>query len=159
MVACPFKVPKYEWEKALPRVQKCTMCPDRVAANRPTACTEACPTGATQFGEHDELLAEAQKRLRENPGKYVNHIFGVTEVGGTSVLLLSAVPFEEFGYHLDLSDDPLPVLTYRVLQHIPDFVPLWGAVLGGIWWITHRREEVAHAEQPSKATTDGRRAQ
>ena len=146
MVACPFGVPKYEWGKVLPRVQKCTMCPDRVAAGKPTACAEICPTGATKFGERDELIAEAQQRIRENPGKYVNHIYGLNEVGGTSVLLLSSVPFEEFGYKTDISRDPLPMLTYRVLSRIPDFVPLGGILLGGVWWITHRREEVAAAE-------------
>jgi len=146
MIACPFSVPKYEWSKVLPKVQKCTMCPERVSAGLPTACAEACPTGATKFGERDDLILEAQQRIRENPGTYVNHIYGLNEVGGTSVLLLSSVPFEEFGYRADLSKDALPVLTYRVLSRIPDFVPLGGMLLGGVWWITHRREEVEAAE-------------
>src|SRR5579859_6103183 len=146
MVACPFSVPKYEWGKLVPKVQKCTMCPDRVAQGKPTACAEICPTGATKFGERDELIAEAQKRIRDNPGNYVDHIYGLEEVGGTSVLLLSAVSFETFGYSTKLSKDPMPILTYRVLSHIPDFVPLGGMVLGGIWWITHRRDQVALAE-------------
>jgi formate dehydrogenase iron-sulfur subunit len=150
MVACPFGVPKYEWSKVLPRVQKCTMCPDRVQAGKPTACAEICPTGATKFGERDDLIAEAQRRIRENPGNYVPHIYGLTEVGGTSVLLLSGVPFEEFGYRTDMTPDPLPLYTYRVLSRIPDFIPLGGMLLGGIWWITHRREEVAAAEGNSR---------
>src|SRR5581483_11032427 len=104
------------------------------------------PTGATKFGERDVLIAEAEKRIRENPGNYVSHIYGLEEVGGTSVLLLSAVSFESFGYKTNISKDPLLMLTYRVLSHIPDFVPLGGMALGGLWWITHRREEVALAE-------------
>jgi formate dehydrogenase iron-sulfur subunit len=158
MVACPFGVPKYEWNKVLPRVQKCTMCADRVAAGRPTACAEACPTGATKFGERDELIKEAKQRLRENPGKYVNHIYGLTEVGGTSVLMLSSVPFEEFGFPAELIRDPLPLLTYRVLSRIPDFLPLGGIMLGGVWWITHRREEVAAAEAKEKVEKEARKA-
>ena len=155
MVACPFGVPKYEWNKVLPRVQKCTMCADRVSTGRPTACAEACPTGATKFGDRDDLVAEAQQRIRNNPSQYVNHIYGLTEVGGTSVLLLSGLPFEEFGYRSDLTPDPLPILTYQVLSRIPDFVPLGGMLLGGIWWITHRREEVAAVEgQLKKAAAD-----
>ena len=148
MVACPFGVPKYEWGKLFPKVQKCTMCPDRVSAGKQTACAEICPTGATKFGERDDLVAEAQQRIRDNPGKYVNQIYGLEEVGGTSVLLLSSVSFQTFGYPATatISKDPLPMLTYRILSHIPDFVPLGGMVLGGIWWITHRREEVALAE-------------
>lgn len=159
MVACPFSVPKYEWGKLFPKVQKCTMCPDRVAAGKQTACAEICPTGATKFGERDELIAEARQRIHDNPGKYVDHIYGLEEVGGTSVLLLSAVPFENFGYPGGVSKDPLPILTYRVLSHIPDFVPLGGMVLGGIWWITHRREAVALVEgrAPADEKKNGRK--
>jgi formate dehydrogenase iron-sulfur subunit len=146
MVACPFGVPKYEWGKLAPRVRKCTMCAERVLAGKATACAEICPTGATKFGERDELIEEARKRIHENPSAYVNHIYGLNEVGGTSILLLSSVPFEEFGYRTDMTRDPLPMFTYRVLSRIPDFVPLGGIVLGGVWWITHRREEVAAAE-------------
>jgi len=144
MVACPFSVPKYEWNKLAPKVRKCTMCPDRVANGRPTACAEICPTGATKFGERDDLINEAQQRIRDNPGKYVPHVYGLTEAGGTSVLLLSSVSFAEFGYNTP--GYALPMLTYRVLSRIPDFVPLCGVLLGGVWWITHRREEVAAAE-------------
>jgi formate dehydrogenase iron-sulfur subunit len=157
MVACPFSVPKYEWNKLFPKVRKCVMCPDRVSAGKQTACAEICPTGATKFGERDDLIAEAQQRIRDNPGKYVNHIYGLNEVGGTSVLLLSSVPFEQFGYHTDLSKDPLPMLTYRVLSRIPDFVPLGGMLLGGVWWISHRREEVAAVEgHGGKSESDGK---
>jgi formate dehydrogenase iron-sulfur subunit len=147
MVACPFGVPKYEWNNSLtPKVQKCIMCSERVAAGKMTACAEICPTGATKFGEREELLEEARKRIHENPQGYVNRIYGEKEVGGTSVLLISSLPFEEFGYRTDLVHNPLPMYTYRVLSRIPDFLPLAGALLGGTWWITHRREEVAAAE-------------
>jgi formate dehydrogenase iron-sulfur subunit len=150
MFACPFQVPTYEWDKRLPKVKKCDMCADRVTAGRPTACAEICPTGATKFGERDDLLAEAQQRLRDKPDQYVNHIFGVSEVGGTAVLLLSSVPFEEFGYRADLLSEPLPLLTWRVLSHVPDIVAVGSVLLGGVWWITHRREEVAAAEATEK---------
>ncbi|MGA3211520.1 MAG: 4Fe-4S dicluster domain-containing protein [Terriglobales bacterium] len=147
MVACPFGVPKYEWNNGLtPKVRKCTMCSERVEAGKMTACAEICPTGATKFGDRDQLLEEARTRIRENPGKYVNKIYGEHEVGGTSVLLLSSVPFENFGYRTDLVTDPLPMYTFRVLSRIPDFLGVAGALLGGTWWITHRREEVAAAE-------------
>lgn len=149
--ACPFSVPKYEWHSPRPRVRKCDMCAERQSSGLVTACTEACPTGATMFGEREELIAEAQKRLRENPEKYVDHIYGLTEVGGTSVLLLSSVPFEQFGYRADLQHEPMPLLTYRVLSKIPDLVALGTVLLGGIWWITHRRDEMNSAKTHSQA--------
>jgi formate dehydrogenase iron-sulfur subunit len=146
MVACPFDVPKYEWGSLLPRMRKCDMCADRVAAGKPTACTEACPVGATKFGERDELIAEARKRIQDSPGQYVDHIYGLDEAGGTSVLLLSSVSVGDFGYPVNVAREPLPLLTYRVLSRIPDLVGLGGVFLGGVWWVTHRREEVAAAE-------------
>ncbi len=151
MVACPFDVPKYEWNAVLPRVRKCDMCADRVAAGKQTACAEICPVGATKFGEREELIAEAQKRLRDAPGQYVNEVYGLQEAGGTSVLLLSGVSVGDFGYPTNVAREPLPMLTYRVLSRIPDLVGLGGVFLGGIWWVTHRREEVALAEGKEKS--------
>jgi len=146
MLACPFQVPTYQWDKQFPIVEKCDMCGDRVAAGRMTACAEACPTGATIFGERDALIAEARKRISEKPDQYVNHIFGESEVGGTSVLLLSSIPFAQFGYRSDLSHEPVPMLTWRVLEHVPDIATMGGVLLSGVWWITHRRQEVEAAE-------------
>ena len=150
MAACPFGVPKYEWEKAIPGVRKCIMCSKRVAAGKQTACAEICPTGATMFGDRDDLLEEAKKRIHDNPDNYLHHIFGETEVGGTSVMLLSSVGFNNFGFRNDLTERALPLYTYQVLSRIPDFVPLFGTLLGGIYWITHRREDVAEAEAEEK---------
>jgi formate dehydrogenase iron-sulfur subunit len=146
MVACPFAIPKYEWAKVLPGVRKCIMCNDRVAAGGQTACAEACPTGATLFGDRDTLLADARKRIQENPGNYVNYIYGENEVGGTSVLMLSSVPFADFGLPMKIGTEPLPNLTADIIEHIPDVATVGMAVLGGIWWITNRRDLVTAAE-------------
>ncbi len=154
MLACPFSMPKYEWTKVLPRVRKCDMCSDRLAAGRPTACAEVCPTGATKFGDRDALIAEAGERIAKAPDQYVNRIYGLAEVGGTSVLLLSSVSFEGFGFQTPT--EPLPMLTYKVLSHVPDVVTLGGVLLGGIWWITSRRAEVAAAESQAKKPGKGR---
>ena len=153
MLACPFQVPAYEWSRQLPRVKKCDMCYERQQSGLPTACAEICPTGATICGERDELIAEAQRRLAANPDQYYDHIYGLNEVGGTSVLFLSAVPFEELGMRTRLLREPLPLLTWRVLSLIPDIVAVGTVLLGGVWWITHRREEVAAAER--QAGKDG----
>ncbi len=150
MAACPFGVPKYQWDKAIPGVRKCIMCSSRVQQGKQTACAEICPTGATKFGDRDELLAEAKKRMHDEPGKYFPHIFGEAEVGGTSVMMLSSIGFNQFGLRTDLTERALPMYTYQVLSRIPDFVPLFGTLLGGIYWITHRREEISEAEGHDK---------
>ena len=152
MVACPFGIPKYEWSKAIPAVRKCIFCADRVKAGKPTACAEACPTGATMFGDRDALLAEARSRIEKNPGQYIEHIYGEHEVGGSSILFLSSVPFGEFGFPTKYGSEALPPLTGRVLEHIPDVVTVGVALLGGIYWITNRRDVVAAVEKKEKET-------
>ena len=142
IMACPFGVPKYQWDRAVPVVGKCTLCADRVAQGLATACATVCPTGATMFGERDALVDEARARIRGNPGAYVDHVYGLEEAGGTSVLMLSSVPFEQLGLATNLPRQPLPPLTWQVLSKVPDFVALAGAFLYGVFWITRRREAV-----------------
>jgi formate dehydrogenase iron-sulfur subunit len=146
MQACPFQVPTYEWSSRTPRVKKCNMCYERQLAGKPTACTEACPAGATICGDRDELIREARKRLAEKPKDYVQRIYGLREAGGTSVLILSAVPFEQIGFNTKLPQEPIPGFTWRALSLVPDVVSGGTVLLGGIYWITHRREQVAKAE-------------
>lgn len=150
MQACPFQVPAYEWNARLPRVRKCDMCYDRQMAGKPTACSEACPAEATITGDRSSLVAEAKRRLAENPDKYYQRIYGLEEAGGTSVLFLSAVPFQQIGLRTNLPNEPIPALTWRVLSLVPDVVTVGTTLLGGIWWITNRRDEVAKAEGRGK---------
>jgi formate dehydrogenase iron-sulfur subunit len=148
MMACPFGIPRYEWYKVwAPRVKKCNMCAPRQAKGLNPACTEVCPVQAGVFGEREDLLREARNRLQQEPAKYFQHIYGEQEVGGTSVLYLSAVPFDALGLPASLPHDALPAYTYRVLSKIPNLVTLGGALLGGIYWITKRREDVSNAEK------------
>ena len=85
-------------------------------------------------------------RLAEKPGEYYNRIYGIEEVGGTSVLFLSAVPFDQIGLRTNVPKEALPETTWRVLELLPDVVSTGAVLLGGVWWITNRREEVAKAE-------------
>jgi formate dehydrogenase iron-sulfur subunit len=128
-------------------MRKCDLCFERQSRGEPTACTAACPTGATKCGDRDALIAEARQRLAEKPGDYDNKIYGLKEVGGTSVFYLSAVPFEQIGLRTKVPQEPLPALTWRVLELVPDVVSTGSVLLGGIWWITNRRAEVARAER------------
>ncbi len=126
------------------------MCIERQAAGLPTACAQVCPTKATLFGNRDDLIKEAQSRISAHPDRYVNRIYGLEEVGGTSVLILADVSMDVLGYPTTVGKDPLPLLTWNVLQKIPNFVTFGAVLLGGIWWITNRRNEVAAAERAEK---------
>lgn len=155
MQACPFSIPTYEWKKRAPRVRKCILCYERLKEGKSTGCAEACPTGATKFGDREDLLAEAKKRIQDNPGQYVDHVFGEKEVGGTSVMFLSAVPMGDFGYPTNLPDYALPKLTWQALSKVPSIAIFGGAFLYGMWWIIDRRMELAEfkakGKEPPKA--------
>ncbi len=157
MQACPFQVPRYEWTSTYPRVQKCRLCPERIKAGKQTACAEACPTGATKFGDRDALLREAWDRINAEPAKYVHRVYGENEIGGTSILYLTSVPFENLGFKTQLRNEPLPDLTWNVLSKIPSVVTVGGVLLSGIYWITSRREDVARAEGKPQTGRDKER--
>ncbi len=119
MIACPFSIPKYEWEKTSPWIRKCTFCGDRLADGLVPACVKVCPTGTMHFGSLDEIAAEAEKRLKASPQKYVNRIYGKEEAGGTSWIYLSAMPFDQLGFNTAIPDRKLPGLTWNMLGGIP----------------------------------------
>src|SRR5574340_191507 len=150
MLACPFSVPRYEWTKPVPRVRKCDGCFERQMQGKITACAEACPAEATVAGTREELLAEARKRIAGSPAAYYPEIYGEKEVGGVSVFILSPVPFEQLGLSVGLGNEPLPNLTWAALSKIPKVVGVGCVGLSAIYWITHRRQEVAAAEHGEK---------
>lgn len=114
-VACPFNIPKFEWDSATPRIVKCEMCSHRLAEGKEPACCEACPRGAVIFGDYRELLAIAHRRLEAHPERYYPKVYGEKEFGGTQVLYLSHVPFEELGFDED-GTESVPMLQ-RTIQH------------------------------------------
>jgi len=150
MQACPFQVPRYEWNSTNPRVQKCKFCSARIAKGLQPACAEACPTGATKFGDRDELIREAYGRIKAAPEKYVDRVYGVEEVGGTSILYITSVPFEKLGFKTEIQESAMPVLTWNALSKIPGVVSVGGMLLFGIWWITNRRTEVQRIEREQR---------
>lgn len=70
VVACPFSVPRFEYDKALPKIVKCELCRHLKEgdAYQYPACAQVCPTGATLYGPVAELKTEAQRRLALKPG-------------------------------------------------------------------------------------------
>jgi Fe-S-cluster-containing dehydrogenase component len=97
-LACPYEVPKFEWTSSNPKIVKCELCQHRFAEGKGPACCEVCPRGAVIFGKRRELLQEAKRRLAESPERYVPKVYGETDGGGTQVLYLSHVPFEDLGF-------------------------------------------------------------
>lgn len=153
MVACPFGVPKYNWTSPNPKINKCTYgCMADGKRDQP-ACVQICPVKALSYGKRDELLAIAKSRIEQEPERYVNQVYGEKEVGGTTMLYLSATPFDQLGFRTDLPTEPLPNLTWAAQELVP---PIFGgliAVLSGIAWWTHRPERKKLVEVPVIVTS------
>ena len=152
MVACPFGIPTFEWDKPLPWIRKCTFCADRQCAGLKPACVTTCPTGALKFGERDDLIAEARERIAATPGRYVDHIYGEKEVGGTSWLYLSPVPFEKLGF-ASHSSEPVTVNAARAMGAVPPVLLGVAAAMTGIYWLTKRRQKLSQTKDSDKEKT------
>ncbi|RLC93269.1 MAG: hypothetical protein DRI40_08945 [Chloroflexi bacterium] len=145
MMACPFGIPTFEWWDRWPWIRKCTLCVNRwPGTDQEPACVAACPTGALKFGDREALIEEARERIAAHPGKYVNHIYGEKEVGGTSWLYLSAVPFTELGFP-NLGEEAVTVNPARAMSAVPPALVAVAALMSGIYWLNKRRQRMSTA--------------
>jgi formate dehydrogenase iron-sulfur subunit len=141
-VACPFGVPSFEWDNGItPVISKCWLCYQRLQTGQKPACAEACPTGALRFGQRHTLLAQAHAQIASNPGRYVDHIFGEFEVGGTSILYLSDISFDELGFPVDLPNFAPPQQTEKIMNTLPFVITGVAALLAGITAYTHHKSK------------------
>jgi Fe-S-cluster-containing dehydrogenase component len=143
MVACPFQIPAFEYQKALdPKIVKCDFCIERTKENKLPACVNICPVEALTYGTREELIEEARRKIKNHPDKYYNHVFGEYEVGGTSWLYLA---------DNNLAGSVFPVLNNKTAPGVSEsiqhglfayFVPPVAvyALLGGIMWLTKDKE-------------------
>jgi formate dehydrogenase iron-sulfur subunit len=161
-LACPWDVPTAEWDSRAPKISKCTHCADRIPQPPPVAfndqplslegakqfantmaipaCVKACPADALRYGTRDEMLALAHKRIADRPDRYVNHVYGEKELGGTSVIYLSAVPFEKLGFPT-YGEQPFPAFTKTALGAVPPAVMAVGGLLGAAYAFFRKRTQ------------------
>ena len=141
MPSCPFEIPKFEYESSNPRIQKCSLCWNRLEKGEIPACVDACPEKALTFGPRKKLIEEANRRIYQKPGEYLTHIYGEHEVGGTGYLYISKVPFEQIGFRTDLGTIAYPEYSKGFLYSVPIVLLLWPAFLIGVNTLTKREEE------------------
>jgi hypothetical protein len=154
MVACPFQIPAYDYDNPLtPQVRKCTFCFDQISrVGEVPACVKICPEECLIFGRRGDLLRLAREKIAAGQGRYVNHIYGEHEAGGTSWLYLAGVPFEELGF-VPLGNVVPSELTeaiqHGVFKYFMPPIALY-ALLGLIMWLGQREET-----PPTEPTGDG----
>jgi Fe-S-cluster-containing dehydrogenase component len=157
-VACPFNIPKFQWDQAFPQIVKCQLCSHRFASGGYAACCEFCPTGASIFGDVQGLLKEAKRRLALNAGEfdyyplrqldstdktlrkvtpYINKVYGAKDGGGTQVIMLANVPFQKLGLPT-LSDESAAAHSETLFHSIYKgmFVPYM--LLGAFYYLVYK---------------------
>lgn len=158
MMACPYGIPRYEWDSPVPYINKCILCYYNIKEGKfeQPACTSACPTGATIYGEREKLLKEAKERIKSEPNKYLNTIYGEQEIGGTNVLYITAkdCPLDFLLYYnnriekgkdlLGFPDinEPIPITTKWAMASVPFAFLGMGALMSSIYWIVNRRNKL-----------------
>lgn len=144
--ACPFGVPTYDWDNPLGLIHKCELCADRLAEGQMPACATACPNGAIRFGPRSALLAQAHAQIESNPYRYVDHVYGEHEVGGTSVLYLSAVPFNQLGFPT-LDDTAISQDAETIMMRTPWVAVGVAALATSLHFLSKRHHELAAAQE------------
>jgi Fe-S-cluster-containing dehydrogenase component len=174
VAACPFGVPRFTYDTPIPQINKCQLCQHRWADGKYAACAEVCPSGATLFGKVADLKQEIARRRALEPGtptsyprgklggadastpgvaaRYVDHVYGEKELGGTQLMMLSGVPFDKLGY------PALPERSYAADSETVQ-TALYGGMalpivfLGGLTWLAKRN--VKDEEQADEGDHDG----
>jgi Fe-S-cluster-containing dehydrogenase component len=157
-VACPFNIPKFEWDKVNPKIVKCELCRHIVGstATEP-ACTKVCPTHAVIYGKRSDLLAEAKRRIKEKPGFYFeDRVYGEFEGGGTQCLVLSHVDYSNLGLP-KLGKESPAAQTRKVSDFVYRGFLTPVVVYGGIVAIVRNRwkEHLEHAGHSDSGETHG----
>ena len=113
------------------------------------ACAKICPVEAIRFGKRNDLLDLAHEKTCNHPDKYVSHIYGEHEVGGTSWLYIGPRSFKDIGFRTDLGTTAYPELTEGFLSIIPLIVTIWPVALMSVYNLTRHHGQSAAIEESS----------
>jgi len=110
--ACPFEVP----QMVNGRSSKCDACASVTKAGGEPWCVRTCPSDALRYGDRQEILAEAHRRVEAVKARYPKaRVYGESEAGGLGVIMV-------------LPDDP-EVLDLPANPDVPLLVNTWQKVV------------------------------
>jgi formate dehydrogenase iron-sulfur subunit len=84
--------------------------------------------------------------IDSNPDHYLDHVFGEHEVGGTSMLYLSDVPFETLGFPANLPEYAPPEQTEKIMSVLPYVLGGMATLMTGTAVYTHRTHSTENEE-------------
>jgi Fe-S-cluster-containing dehydrogenase component len=144
MIACPFYIPTFKYSSAFsPRIMKCIFCYEtRLKKGRPPACVEACPQEALTFGKRKDMLKVAHQRIRMSPGKYIDHVYGEHEAGGTAWMYISPVDFDRVGLDTSVPKEPILNFVKGFLAIVPMVLTIWPALFAGFHLLSTRKNRI-----------------
>jgi hypothetical protein len=132
MIACPYNVPKFEYDSPNPKIQKCRMCYEKLQEGEVPECVTNCPAEALLYGKRRDLIEIARERIYSAPDDYHHEIYGEHEAGGTGILYLTAVAPGELGLRTDVGSIAYPEYNKTFLYSVPAVLVLWPAFLLGL---------------------------
>lgn len=102
-MACPFDVPRYYATDETPKIDKCTMCWDRLENGRKPACVSTCQPGALHFGSREEMIKIGKERVEflKSRGYDKAELYGEKEMGGLHILQVCKFGHEAQGLPTD----------------------------------------------------------
>ena len=108
-------------------MNKCIFCIDRVTSGQQPACAEACPTGATTFGNRADLLLKGRQRVIDlKMTKPLANLYGAEEMGGLHVMYVLDDSPEAYGLLVDPAK-PETIMVHDILEWVGK-----GAILAAI---------------------------
>ncbi len=149
MYACPYGGPTFQWDKQLALISKCDFCEDRLSVGERPACVKTCVSGALQYGTRETMLDMASTRVYAPGSKYVKHIYGEHEAGGTSWLYISSVPFKELGFPT-LGAEPATWVSQEIMHATPAVAVGMALFLTGVYKVIERRMQMAKVRASEK---------
>ena len=156
--ACPFDVPRFRPMDG--RIDKCTLCIDRLDNGGIPACVKTCQPEALRFGPREEMLKKAHERVEflKKKGFTKAEVYGENECGGLHVIHVCAYGHEAYG----LPTDPKPKAVLNGIDIIKPVTAVGTAAVIGALAVSflanlgYRRKEVTLEEAKAHWTPEQR---
>ena len=147
VTACPFSVPRSMSGDEKGSARKCRFCIDRVHNGQAPACAKACPTGAIEYGEREDLVTQGQQRVAALRGRGLGdaNLYGDNILGGLHQMYVLTEKPAVFG----LPTAPR-MATRTVVGNWLSGIVTAGIVAAVPFWLLFKRKQEMAAKKASE---------